>query len=107
MSGPDAAPERLRADKWLFFARFFKTRSLAADRISAGHLRINGRKVDKPARPVGPGDVLTFRQGKRIRVVRLLSLPERRGSAAEAQVHYDDLSEPEESARPEPTQKYR
>ncbi|MCR8723412.1 RNA-binding S4 domain-containing protein [Frigidibacter sp. SLM-1] len=97
----------MRVDKWLFFARFFKTRSLAAEVISAGHLRINSRKVGKPARPVGPGDVLTFRQARRIRVVRLLALPERRGSAAEAQALYDDLTEPEDSAAPKPSQKRR
>ena len=85
----------MRADKWLCFARFFKTRSLAAALIESGKLRVNGARAGKPAHPVGPGDVLTFPQGKRIRVVRLIALAERRGPPAEAQGLYDDLDMPE------------
>ncbi len=91
---------KLRVDKWLWHARFFKTRSLAAREVSAGHIRINGDKTDKPARAVGPGDVLTFPQARRVRVVRIEALGERRGPAPEAQALYTDLSPPEEP-RPE------
>jgi len=89
-----ALPARMRADKWLCFARFFKTRSLASGLIGAGHLRINGRKAARIAQTVGPGDVLTFPQGGRIRVVRLLAVAARRGPAAEAQALYEDLDPP-------------
>jgi ribosome-associated heat shock protein Hsp15 len=86
-----AESPRLRLDKWLWQARFFKGRDLAAEVITAGHLRLNGQRCVKPGHGVGPGDVLTFAQGNRIRVIRILSLGERRGPAAEAQDLYDDL----------------
>ncbi|NVO54896.1 RNA-binding S4 domain-containing protein [Rhodobacteraceae bacterium B1Z28] len=87
------AQAKLRIDKWLWQARFFKTRSLAAKQVSGGHVRINGNRVLKPAQAVGPGDVLTFTQGRDVRVVRVESLGERRGPAPEAQTLYTDLTE--------------
>lgn len=84
----------LRADKWLWRARFFKTRSLAARACEAG-LRVNGARTEKPAAAVRPGDVLTFAQGPRIRVVEVVSLGERRGPAPEAQALYRDRAPPE------------
>ncbi|RME14538.1 MAG: RNA-binding S4 domain-containing protein [Alphaproteobacteria bacterium] len=84
----------MRADKWLWHARFFKTRGLAAKVVSGGHLRVNAEKVHKPAHSVGPGDVLTFVQARRVRVVRILALSERRGPAAEARALYEDLTPP-------------
>ncbi len=81
---------RIRLDKWLWQARFFKSRSLAATVVGAGHLRLNGQHVNKPAQPVGPGDVLTLFQGGRIRVIRILATGVRRGPAAEAQLLYRD-----------------
>jgi ribosome-associated heat shock protein Hsp15 len=87
-----AEPEaRQRVDKWLWFARFFKTRGLASEMIGGGRLRLNSAKTRKPAHPVGPGDVLTFPQGDRIRVIRVLAVAARRGPAAEAQGLYQDL----------------
>lgn len=83
---------RSRVDKWLWQARFFKTRSLSAAQVSGGHVRLNGRKIMKPAQAVGPGDVLTFAQGRRIRVVRITALARRRGPASEARALYEDLS---------------
>lgn len=85
----------LRADKWLWHARFFKTRGLATKVISAGHLRINGAHAAKPSHAVAPGDVLTFPQGRRIRVIKVLALSDRRGPAPEAQALYEDLTPPE------------
>lgn len=82
----------LRIDKWLWQARFFKTRGLSAKLVSGGHCRVNGNHVSKPATGVAPEDVLTFPQGNRIRVVRVLALGERRGPAPEAQTLYEDLS---------------
>lgn len=91
MSDP-AGAQTMRADKWLWHARFFKTRGLAAKVISSGHLRVNGDKVHKPARSVAPGDVLTFPQARRVRVVKILALSDRRGPAPEAQALYEDMS---------------
>ncbi|WP_170508663.1 RNA-binding S4 domain-containing protein [Ruegeria arenilitoris] len=87
------APAKLRIDKWLWHARFFKTRSLAAKQVNAGHVRINGDRAQKPAQTVGPGDVLTFAQGRVIRVVQVEILGARRGPATEARTLYTDLSE--------------
>jgi len=85
-------PDKIRLDKWLWQARFFKTRGLSAQLVSAGHVRVNSRKATKPAHAVGPGDVLTFAQARRVRVIRILALGTRRGPAPEAQTLYDDLS---------------
>lgn len=82
---------RLRIDKWLWMARFYKTRGLATEMVAGGKVRLNGQRITKPAREIGPGDVLTVPQGDRIRVVRVLGLPDRRGPATEAQVLYEDL----------------
>lgn len=87
---------RMRADKWLWHARFFKTRGLATKLISAGHLRVNGDKISKPSFQIGPEDVLTFPQSRLVRVVKVLSLSTRRGPAPEAQTLYEDLSPPPE-----------
>ncbi|WP_170339096.1 RNA-binding S4 domain-containing protein [Ruegeria arenilitoris] len=87
------APAKLRIDKWLWHARFFKTRSLAAKQVSGGHVRINGDRAQKPAQTVGPGDVLTFAQGRVIRVVQVEILGARRGPATEARTLYTDLTE--------------
>lgn len=84
--------ETLRLDKWLWQARFFKTRGLAAKIVSGGKVRVNSEPVSKPARAVGPGDVLTFSQGDRVRVVEIAELGTRRGPATEAQGLYKDLS---------------
>lgn len=89
MSEP-AAKQRL--DKWLWQARFFKTRGLAAHEVSAGHVRVNGEKASKPAAQIKTGDVLTFTQGNRVRVVEIRALSVRRGPAPEAQALYDDQS---------------
>lgn len=88
------AKERMRLDKWLWAARFFKTRSLATRETRAGRIRLNGRHVGKANTQVAPGDVLTFPKARRILVVRVLQLAERRGPAAEAQALYEDLSSP-------------
>ena len=89
------AEGKLRLDKWLWFARFFKTRTLATRHVAGGHVRINGERVTKPAATVAPGDVLTFPQGSRIRVVKVTDLGARRGPAPEAQTLYEDLAPPE------------
>ena len=78
-------------DKWLWQARFFKTRALAADVITAGSVRVNGTRISRPGRDVATGDVLIFPQGPRVRVIRILALGLRRGPPPEAQELYLDL----------------
>jgi ribosome-associated heat shock protein Hsp15 len=82
----------LRADKWLWQARFFKSRSLAQRLLEAGRLRINGTRVTKSHALVYPGDVLTFAKGPHVRVVRITALGTRRGPASEAATLYEDLA---------------
>lgn len=84
-----------RIDKWLWHARFFKTRSLASEVVAAGHIRVNRQPVRKPSHAVAPGDVLTFPQGPHIRVIEIVANSERRGPAPEAQALYTDLSPPD------------
>ena len=85
-------PPSLRLDKWLWHARFFKTRGLAAGQVTGGHVRVNGTRAAKPAQQVRPGDVLTFPQGGQVRVVRIAQLGTRRGPAPEAQALYEDIT---------------
>jgi ribosome-associated heat shock protein Hsp15 len=89
-----AEDDRIRIDKWLWQARFFKTRGLAADVVTKGHLRLNGAKIAKPGRAVGQGDVLTFPQARVVRVVRIVACGTRRGPADEARGLYVDLAPP-------------
>lgn len=93
--------ESLRVDKWLWYARFFKSRSLATAMVSAGRLRVNEQPISKPHYQARPGDVLTFPQGHHIRVVRVEVIGTRRGPAAEAQALYTDLAPPQPSKREE------
>lgn len=86
---------RIRVDKWLWHARFFKSRTLAAKLAGSGKLRINREVVRKPRTVVKTGDVLTFPKGSDIRVIEILALGERRGPASEAQDLYTDLSPPQ------------
>jgi ribosome-associated heat shock protein Hsp15 len=88
------AETSLRADKWLWFARFFRSRGLAASLCESGRLRVNKAIVRKAHQPLRVGDVLTFPQGPHIRVVAVKALGLRRGPAPEAQLLYDDLAPP-------------
>lgn len=80
-----------RLDKFLWQARFLKSRTAASVLVAEARVRVNGERTSKPAHPVGPGDVLTFPQSGTIRVIRILALPTRRGPASEAVGHYHDL----------------
>ena len=84
----------IRLDKWLWHARIVKTRGLAAKLIVSPGMRVNANPVAKPAYAVGPGDVLTFALGPRVRVLRVLAIGARRGPAPEAQALYEDISPP-------------
>ncbi len=89
--------DSLRVDKYLWFARFFKTRSLATKRANGGRIRINGNKIKKSSDTVRIGDILTFAQGNEIRVIRVLNLGTRRGPAQEAQSLYEDMTPNEDT----------
>ena len=97
----------LRLDKWLWYARFFKTRSAATKAISGGRFRLDGIVINKPHRQALCGQVLTFIQGGRIRVIRIIALGSRRGPASEASLLYKDLTPasddaPQNTKRPKP-----
>jgi len=79
-------------DRWLWYARFFKSRSLAAKNCAGSKVRINRRIANKASANVHIGDVLTFPQGRDIRVVKIADLGTRRGPATEAQALYEDLT---------------
>jgi ribosome-associated heat shock protein Hsp15 len=89
----------IRLDKWLWQARFFKSRSLAAGVVTGGRVRVDGQPVSKPARAVGPGEVLTFVQATDTRVVKIVAIGTRRGPAPEAQALYEDMT-PKVEKRP-------
>ena len=89
----DATPV-LRLDKWLWFARFYKTRANATRAIASGRFRLDGEVMSKPHRAALPGQVLTFIQGERVRVVKIIALGTRRGPASEAITLYEDMSPP-------------
>lgn len=93
---------RLRIDKWLWHARFFKSRTLSAKAVGDGRVRVNRQIVRKANHPVQPGDVLTFPLGPHIRVIEIVALGERRGPAPEARALYNDLDPPQpRAAKPE------
>ena len=91
MTEETGAPS-LRLDKWLWYARFFKTRALATRAIAGGRFRLDGKVMSKPHRTAQHGQVLTFMQGERVRVIRIVELGARRGPATEAAGLYEDLS---------------
>lgn len=80
-----------RLDKWLFHARFYRTRPLAQAAAEAGRIRLNGVRVIKPGHAVRCGDILTLRSGAQIMAVRIVALAERRGPAPEARTLYEIL----------------
>jgi ribosome-associated heat shock protein Hsp15 len=84
----------LRVDKFLWFARIVKTRSLAQALAQQGRLRIGGRVVDRAHAPVRPGDVLSFALRGQVRVIRVEQLPLRRGPPAEARLAYSEIEPP-------------
>jgi ribosome-associated heat shock protein Hsp15 len=84
----------LRIDRLLHFLRLTKTRAIAQKVVEAGHLRMDGRPITRASQSVRVGQVITLALQDRIRVIRVIALPTRRGPAAEAFAHYDDLSPP-------------
>ena len=98
--------DRQRIDKWLWHARVVRTRSAAAALAAAGHVRINGQRIDAPSRAVRPGDVVTIALDRQVRVLKVVGFAERRGSADAAHSLCEDvaplLSRPPEAAASSP-----
>ena len=90
----NAAENRHRVDRWLWFARFFRSRSLAAQAVAGGKVHVNGEHA-KPARDLGIGDRLDITLGQDLWSVLVRKLPSRRGSAALARVCYEEMPESE------------
>lgn len=84
--------DTVRIDKWLWAARFFKTRSMASKAVSGGHVHLNGSRI-KPSRTVQPGDELRIRKGELSFTVTVLALNDRRRSAPEARLLYEESEE--------------
>jgi ribosome-associated heat shock protein Hsp15 len=85
--------ERQRLDKWLWFARVARTRSLAARLVAEGHVRLNARRIDTPAKGVVRGDVVTIALDRDVRVLKVMGQGTRRGPYCEAKLLFEDLSE--------------
>tara|TARA_B110000196_G_scaffold210805_1_gene180739 strand:- start:282 stop:680 length:399 start_codon:yes stop_codon:yes gene_type:complete len=106
--------DTLRLDKWFWYARFIKSRSLATKLCNSGKVRVNGNLIKKAHQSVTPGDVLTFSVGPNIRVIKIIKLGNRRGPAKEAQALYEDLQPIDQIAKkidstlaPEPAKRER
>ncbi|HEV7804476.1 MAG TPA: RNA-binding S4 domain-containing protein [Solirubrobacteraceae bacterium] len=84
--------DRLRIDKWLWAARFYKTRSLASDAVKGGRVQVAGQRV-KPSKEIGAGDRLEITIGQARRTVVVQGVAQRRGPAAEAQLLYEETRE--------------
>ncbi|MCE2516325.1 MAG: RNA-binding S4 domain-containing protein [Alphaproteobacteria bacterium] len=89
----------MRIDKWLWAARFFKTRADANRLVASGRLRLDGEVMSKPHRNIRIGQVLTFPKADDVRVIKILAMATRRGPATEAATLYDDLAPPEPRQR--------
>jgi ribosome-associated heat shock protein Hsp15 len=83
----------VRIDRYLHAIRLVKSRTLAQSVVEAGHVRINGKRVEKPSETVRVGSIVALPLNDRVRVIRVLALPARRGPAVEAQLCYADLDE--------------
>ena len=83
----------MRIDRFLFFIRLAKSRTLAQGIIEQGHVRIDGKRVEKPSDQVEPGSVIALPLHGQVRVLRVLALPARRGPATEARTCYEEIEE--------------
>ena len=81
----------MRIDRFLFFVRLTKSRTIAQAVVEEGHIRVDGKRVTRPSEEVRAGSVIALPLHGNVRVVRVLSLPHRRGPAAEARSHYEEV----------------
>ena len=108
MSSGAAAPDAQRIDRWLWHARFFKTRTLASKFVSDGNVRITRgdttMRAEKPSFSICGGDTLVFTRNEALRIIEIKDCALRRGPASEAKLLYDDQSPPvpPKAARPTP-----
>ena len=93
-------PQKQRLDKWLWFVRVVKSRTLAAKLVTEGHVRINGKRQDSASKTVTPGDVLTIALERDVRVLKVIAPGERRGPYEEARLLYEDLTPPKADITP-------
>jgi ribosome-associated heat shock protein Hsp15 len=104
MSGEEARPDEARTtqrvDKWLWFARLVKTRTLAADLVTSGKVRLNRVRMEKPSQTVRIDDVLTVTLNRRIRLLKVQGLGERRGPSATARLLYEELTAASDPLKP-------
>jgi ribosome-associated heat shock protein Hsp15 len=82
---------KIRLDKWLWFARVVKTRSIAQELAVSGHVRVNGQRAESAARAIRIGDVLTIALPSRVRILKVQDVAERRGPASDAVRLYEEL----------------
>ncbi len=98
MTGDDDSPvvvlAKQRIDKWLWFTRVVKSRTMAAALVTEGRVRINRERIDKPSVTVTVGDVITVTAHQRVRVLKVLAPGVKRGSALQAATLFDDLTPP-------------
>ncbi|HUO90949.1 MAG TPA: RNA-binding S4 domain-containing protein [Rhizomicrobium sp.] len=92
--------ERIRIDKWLWHARFYRTRPLAQHAAESGLVRLNGTRIVKSGHAIKIGDVLTVPQGREVLAVRVLAVGQRRGPAPEARLLYEIVAENTLDQRP-------
>ena len=85
----------MRIDRFLFFIRLVKSRTLAQRVVEAGHVRIDGKRIEKPSEEVHVGSVVALPLRGHVRVLRVLNLPSRRGPAPEARTCYEELTSPD------------
>jgi ribosome-associated heat shock protein Hsp15 len=83
----------MRLDRYLFFIRLVKSRTLARALIEEGHIRLDSKRVVKPAEEVRVGSIVAMPLHGRVRILRVTALPARRGPAAEARTHYEEIDE--------------
>ena len=88
----------MRLDRFLFFIRLVKSRTLAQALIEAGNVRVDGKRVGKSSEDVRIGSVIALPLRGQVRVLRVIALPSRRGPASEARLCYEELAEPTDSA---------
>ncbi len=93
-------PLKIRVDKWLWYTRTVKSRSLAQTLIKSGKVRVNTTRISSPSRIIEPGDVLTVTLERQVKVLKMVAPGERRGPAPEARLLYEDLTPPPVKTEP-------